>query len=138
MKKFWSEFKAFITKGNVIDLAVGVIIGGAFQAIVASFTGDIVSPLLGLLVNTNFEDLVATVGSVEIRYGAFITAIIIFILMALVIFLFLKAIRTSTEKLKKKEEEKPAEPTTKKCPFCKTEIAIDATRCPHCTSEITE
>ena len=138
MKKFWSEFKAFITKGNVIDLAVGVIIGGAFQAIVASFTGDIVSPLLGLLVNTNFEDLVATVGSVEIRYGAFITAIINFILMALVIFLFLKAIRTSTEKLKKKEEEKPAEPTTKKCPFCKTEIAIDATRCPHCTSEITE
>ena len=136
MKKFWTEFKAFITKGNVIDLAVGVIIGGAFQAIVASFTGDIVSPLLGLLVNTDLTELVATVGDVEIRYGAFITAIINFILMALVIFLFLKAIRSSAEKMKKKEEEKPAEPTTKKCPFCKTEIAIDATRCPHCTSEL--
>ena len=136
MKKFWAEFKAFITKGNVIDLAVGVIIGGAFQAIVASFTGDIVSPLLGLLVNTDLTELVATVGDVEIRYGAFITAIINFILMALVIFLFLKAIRSSAEKMKKKEEEKPAEPTTKKCPFCKSEIAIDATRCPHCTSEL--
>ena len=136
MKKFWTEFKAFITKGNVIDLAVGVIIGGAFQAIVASFTGDIVSPLLGLLVNTDLTELTATVGEVEIRYGAFITAIINFILMALVIFLFLKAIRSSSEKLKKKEEAKPAEPTTKKCPFCKSEIAIDATRCPHCTSEL--
>lgn len=137
MKKFWTEFKAFITKGNVIDLAVGVIIGGAFQAIVSSFTGDIVSPLLGLLVNTDFSELVATVGDVEIRYGAFITAIINFILMALVIFLFLKAIR-SAEKLKKKEEEKPAAPTTKKCPYCKSEISIEATRCPHCTSDLSE
>ena len=137
MKKFFSEFKAFITKGNVMDLAIGVIIGGAFQAIVASLTGDIISPLLGLLVNTNFADLVATVGDVEIRYGAFITAIINFILMALVIFFFLKAIR-GAGKLKKKKEEAPAAPTTKKCPFCKSEIAIEATRCPHCTSELPE
>ena len=135
MKKFFSEFKAFITKGNVIDLAVGVIIGGAFQAIVASFTGDIVSPLLGLLVNSDFSELVATVGDVEIRYGAFITAIINFILMALVIFFFLKAIR-GAEKRAKKKEEAPAAPTTKKCPYCKSEIAIEATRCPHCTSEL--
>ena len=104
MKKFFSEFKAFITKGNVIDLAVGVIIGGAFQAIVSSFTGDIVSPLLGLLVNSDFSELVATVGDVEIRYGAFITAIINFILMALVIFFFLKAIRGAEKRAKKKEE----------------------------------
>ncbi len=136
MKKFFSEFKAFITKGNVMDLAVGVIIGGAFQAIVASLTGDIISPLLGLLVNSDFSALVATVGDVEIRYGAFITAVINFILMALVVFLFLKAIRGAGKLAKKKEEEKPAAPTTKKCPYCKTEIAIDATRCPHCTSQL--
>ena len=105
MKHFVKEFKEFISRGSVMDLAVGVIIGGAFQAIVASFTGDIVSPLLGLLVNTDLTELTATVGEVEIRYGAFITAIINFILMALVIFLFLKAIRSSSEKLKKKEEQ---------------------------------
>ena len=136
MKKFFSDFKAFITKGNVIDLAVGVIIGGAFQAIVSSFTGDIVSPLLGLLVNSDFSELVATVGDVEIRYGAFITAIINFLLMALVIFFFLKLIRGTGKVGKKKKEEEPAAPTTKKCPYCMSEIPIEATRCPHCTSEL--
>ena len=136
MKKFFSDFKAFITKGNVIDLAVGVIIGGAFQAIVSSFTGDIVSPLLGLLVNSDFSELVATVGDVEIRYGAFITAIINFLLMALVIFFFLKLIRGAGKVGKKKKEEEPAAPTTKKCPYCMSEIPIEATRCPHCTSEL--
>jgi large conductance mechanosensitive channel len=137
MKKFFSEFKAFITKGNVIDLAVGVIIGGAFQAIVSSFTGDIISPLLGLLVNNDFSALVATVGDVEIRYGAFITAVINFILMALVIFFFLKAIRGAGKVGKKKKEEVPAAaPTTKVCPYCRSEIALEATRCPHCTSEL--
>ena len=136
MKKFFSDFKAFITKGNVIDLAVGVIIGGAFQAIVSSFTGDIVSPLLGLLVNSDFSELVATVGDVEIRYGAFITAISNFLLMALVIFFFLKLIRGAGKVGKKKKEEEPAAPTTKKCPYCMSEIPIEATRCPHCTSEL--
>lgn len=132
MKKFFSEFKSFISKGNVIDLAVGVIIGGAFQAIVSSFTGDIVSPLLGLFTNVDFSSKVAMIGDVELRYGAFITAVINFLIMALVVFAFLKALR-GAEKMVKKEEAPPA-PTTKKCPYCFSEIDIKATRCPHCTS----
>lgn len=136
MKKFFQDFKAFISKGNVLDLAIGVIIGGAFQAIVSSFTNDIVSPLLGLFTNMDFSAKVATVGDVEIRYGAFITAVINFLIMALVVFCVVKAIRKAEDAMKKKEEEKPAEPTTKKCPYCQSEIDINATRCPHCTSQL--
>ena len=133
MKGFFAEFKKFILRGNVIDLAVGVIIGAAFQAIVTSLVDDIISPLIGLVANTDLSDMVATVGDVEIRWGAFITAIINFIIMAFVIFLIVKAINKAAELGKKKEEEKP---TTKKCPHCKSEIDIEATRCPHCTSEL--
>ena len=137
MKKFFSEFKDFISKGNVIDMAVGVIIGGAFKAIVDSFTGDIVSPLLGAISNVDLSAKVAMIGDVELRYGAFITAIINFIIMALVIFLFIKAINKAKKAFEKKEEEPaPAEPTTKKCPYCFSEIPIEATRCPHCTSQL--
>ena len=139
MKKFFSEFKDFISKGNVIDMAVGVIIGGAFKAIVDSFTGDIVSPLLGAISNVDLSAKVAMIGDVELRYGAFITAIINFIIMALVIFLFIKAINKAKKAFEKKEEEPaPAEPTTKKCPYCFSEIPIEATRCPHCTSQLEE
>ncbi len=133
MKGFFAEFKKFILRGNVIDLAVGVIIGAAFQAIVTSLVDDIISPLIGLIANTDLSDMVAMVGDVEIRWGAFITAIINFIIMAFVIFLIVKAINKAAELGKKKEEEKP---TTKKCPHCKSEIDIEATRCPHCTSEL--
>ena len=133
MKGFFGEFKKFILRGNVIDLAVGVIIGAAFQAIVTSLVDDIISPLIGLIANTDLSDMVAMVGDVEIRWGAFITAIINFIIMAFVIFLIVKAINKAAELGKKKEEEKP---TTKKCPHCKSEIDIVATRCPHCTSEL--
>lgn len=133
MKNFFAEFKKFILRGNVIDLAVGVIIGGAFQAIVSSLVDDIISPLIGLIADTDLSDMVATVGGVDIRWGAFITAIINFIIMAFVIFLIVKAINKVTELGKKKEEEKP---TTKTCPYCKSEISIEATRCPHCTSEL--
>ena len=139
MKKFFSEFKDFISKGHVIDMAVGVIIGGAFKAIVDSFTGDIVSPLLGAISNVDLSAKVAMIGDVELRYGAFITAIINFIIMALVIFLFIKAINKAKKAFEKKEEEPaPAEPTTKKCPYCFSEIPIEATRCPHCTSQLEE
>ena len=139
MKKFFSEFKEFISKGNVIDMAVGVIIGGAFKAIVDSFTGDIVSPLLGAISNVDLSAKVAMIGDVELRYGAFITAIINFIIMALVIFLFIKAINKAKKAFEKKEEDPaPAEPTTKKCPYCFSEIPIGATRCPHCTSQLEE
>ena len=133
MKAFFAEFKKFILRGNVIDLAVGVIIGAAFQAIVTSLVDDIISPLIGLVANTDLSAMVATVGDVEIRWGAFITAIINFIIMAFVIFLIVKAINKAAELGKKKEEETP---TTKKCPYCKSEIPIEATRCPHCTSEL--
>ena len=133
MKSFFGEFKKFILRGNVIDLAVGVIIGAAFQAIVTSLVDDIISPLIGLIANTDLSAMVATVGDVEIRWGAFITAIINFIIMAFVIFLIVKAINKAAELGKKKEEE---EPTTKKCPYCKSEIPVEATRCPHCTSEL--
>ncbi|MBQ9334705.1 MAG: large conductance mechanosensitive channel protein MscL [Lachnospiraceae bacterium] len=133
MKAFFAEFKKFVLRGNVIDLAVGVIIGAAFQAIVTSLVDDIISPLIGLVANTDLSAMVATVGDVEIRWGAFITAIINFIIMAFVIFLIVKAINKAAELGKKKAEETP---TTKKCPYCKSEIPIEATRCPHCTSEL--
>lgn len=139
MKKFFDEFKKFALRGNVMDLAVGVIIGGAFQAIVNSLTKDIISPLIGLVANTDFSYLVWMVGDVEIRYGAFITAIINFVIMAFVIFLFLKGInKLMSIGAKKEEPAAPAAPTTKKCPHCCSEIPIAATRCPHCTSELTE
>ena len=134
MKKLMGEFKEFIMRGNVMDLAVGVIIGGAFSAIVTSLTDDIISPVLGLFGGMDFSDLVAKIGDVEIRYGAFITAIINFLIMALIIFLMVKGINKLMSIGKKKEEE-PA-PTTKKCPHCCEEVNIEATKCPHCTGDI--
>jgi len=133
MKKFFSDFKAFLSRGNVMDLAVAVIIGGAFQAIVKSLNEDIITPFIGTFAKTDFTAMVATVRGVEIRYGAFITALINFLLMSFIIFLMIKAL-TALQNLKKKEEVAEEAPTTKKCPFCCSEIAIEATRCPHCTS----
>lgn len=136
MKKFFLEFKAFLSRGNVMDLAVAVIVGGAFQAIIKSLTGDIISPLLGLFANVDFSEMVALIGDVEIRYGAFITAVINFLLMSFVIFLLIKAL-SALQNLRKKEEA-AVEPTTKACPFCCSEIPLAATRCPHCTSVLEE
>lgn len=151
-KGFISEFKAFITRGNVIDLAVGVIIGGAFQAIVKSLVDDIVMPVISLLTKgvdfaskfvaldggayATLEEAQAA-GAAVLTYGNFISAILNFLIMAFVIFLFIKAINRLNG-LKKEEEaaEEAAEPTTKECPYCKSEIAIAATKCPHCTSEL--
>ena len=135
MKKLFGEFKEFIMRGNVMDLAVGVIIGGAFGAIVTSLTEDIISPILGLFGNLDFSQLVAKVGNVEIRYGAFLTAVINFLIMALIIFLMVKGInKVMTIGKKKKEEEEEA--TTKLCPHCCEEVNINATKCPHCTGDI--
>lgn len=139
MKKLFSEFKAFIAKGSVIDLAVGVIIGAAFKGIVDSLVNDVISPVIGLVADTNFTDLVWQIGGVSIKYGSFLTAIINFLLMAIVLFLIVKAIGATRDlggKLKRGAPETPAAPTEKICPFCKMTIAIDATRCPHCTSEV--
>ena len=135
MKKFMSEFKEFIMRGNVMDLAVGVIIGGAFGAIVTSLTEDIISPILGLFGNLDFSQLVAKVGNVEIRYGAFLTAVINFLIMALIIFLMVKGINKLMT-IGKKKEEAEEEATTKICPHCCEEVNINATKCPHCTGDI--
>ncbi len=160
MGGFLEEFKKFAMRGNVIDLAVGVIIGGAFQKIVTSVVNDLVMPFVGLLTGgLNFvdqfvilklpegvtADMVTSaakateLGVTTWNYGAFITAVIDFIIMAFVIFLLVKGINSLGELGKKKKEEEPAPaPTTKVCPFCKSEIALDASRCPHCTSKLAE
>lgn len=137
MKKFVEEFKKFIMKGNALDLAIGVIIGGAFTSIVTSLNEDIITPILGIFGGVDFSNLTVTLGKGELApvltYGNFITAVLNFLITALVIFCLIKIINGVGDKFKKKKEE---EPTTKKCPYCKSEIAIDATRCPHCTSEV--
>lgn len=143
MKGFIGEFKKFISRGNVMDLAVGVIIGGAFQAIVSSLVNDIVMPVISLItggLDFSAWKIMLSEGenAASINYGNFITAVINFLIMAFVIFCFVKFMNSLNEKLVKKPEEAPAVPTTKVCPFCKSEVNIDATRCPHCTSELTE
>lgn len=136
MKKFIEEFKAFIARGNVMDMAVGIIIGGAFTSIVTSLVEDIINPLLGLFGGMNFDRLhVNLLGEVTLNYGKFVTAVVNFLIMAFIVFLLMKVVNGMGDKLTKKEAEEAA-PTTKKCPFCKSEIAIDATRCPNCTSEL--
>lgn len=139
MKKFTGEFKEFISKGNVIDMAVGMIIGAAFTAIVKSLVDDIFNPLLGLVLGkVNLTSLSVQLGNTEayLTYGNFLNAIITFLLTAFALFFVVKFINGMRNIGKKKKEEAPAAPTTKTCPFCKSEIAIDATRCPHCTSEV--
>lgn len=139
MKKFASEFKEFISRGNVIDMAVGMIIGAAFTAIIKSLVDDIFNPLLGLVLGkVNLTELKVQLGNTEayLTYGNFLNAIITFLLTAFALFFVIKLINGIRNIGKKKKEEAPAAPTTKTCPFCKSEIAIDATRCPHCTSEV--
>ena len=148
------EFKKFIMRANMIDLAVGMIIGAAFNAIVTSLVNDIFMPLLAaILGKPDFSDLFIVLsgegtantlaeaqelGLTTLNYGSFITAIINFLLMAIVVFFIVKGMNKLAEGGKKlsKKEEKKAEPTTKTCPFCQSEISIKATRCPHCTSEL--
>ncbi|MBQ6353933.1 MAG: large conductance mechanosensitive channel protein MscL [Lachnospiraceae bacterium] len=137
MKSFISEFKEFALRGNVMDMAVGIIIGAAFTAIVTSLVDDLISPIIGMFVKVDFNNLVATVNGVDLKYGAFIMAVVNFVIVALVLFSIIKAMNKATS-LTKKEEEAEEEPTTKECPFCLQEIPIKATRCPHCTSELSE
>jgi large conductance mechanosensitive channel len=141
------EFKEFITRGNVIDLAVGVIIGGAFGKIISSLVTDIIMPPIGMLLNgVNFASLylpldgkayttlaeAQAAGAPTLNYGLFINNVIDFIIIALVIFLMIRAIN----KIKRQPVPVAAEPTSKDCPFCFTSIPIKATRCPHCTSQL--
>lgn len=139
MKKFFGEFKEFIMRGNVMDLAVAVIIGAAFGAIVTALCDKIITPLIQLIIGSIFgksiDEMTKVLNVGPIEFGAFISAVINFIIMAFIIFLIIKAVNKAMAIGKKKEEEEE-EATTKECPFCKSEIAIDATRCPHCTSQL--
>ena len=153
------EFKEFALKGNIMDMAVGVVIGGAFQKIVNSLVNDIIMPAISILTgNVDFTDMVWTVGDASIKYGSFITTIVDFLIIAFSIFLVVKYINKlnklkelgdlAASKLdkngkfiKRKEEEveeELKEPETKVCPYCLTEVKYHATRCPHCTSELIE
>lgn len=137
LKKFLNEFKEFIMRGNVLDLAIAVLVGAAFQSIVTSLTDNIISPVIGLFTRMNFDQLSVQIPytDVIIKYGAFITSVINFLIMALIIFLIVKVINKIMTFGRKKEEQTQEE-TTKECPYCKSEISIDATRCPHCTSKL--
>lgn len=141
MKGFFGEFKKFISRGNVMDMAVGVIIGGAFTAIVTSLVNDVLMPVLSLITGgMDFSSMCIVLGSgpepATLNYGSFIAAVINFLLVAFAVFCMVKAINTAKDKVVKKPEEAPKAPITKKCPYCMSEIAIEATRCPHCTSEL--
>lgn len=149
----WKEFKEFALKGNIMDMAIGVIIGGAFQKIVTSLVNDIIMPAISIFTGkVDFSDLVITVGNSSIKYGAFITTIVDFLIIAFSIFIAIRTINKLNDrakqdldkmskkskflKNKKKKEEPIPEPTTKVCPYCLSEINVKATRCPHCTSEL--
>ncbi len=143
--KMMEEFKKFALKGNMIDLAVGVIIGGAFNGIVNSLVNDVIMPVLSLftgkldfanwfiaLDGNTYQTLADAqeAGAATLNYGNFISGVINFLIMAFVVFMLVKGIN------KLKKEPAPAAPTTKKCPFCKTDIPLEASRCPHCTSAL--
>ncbi len=148
IKSFFQEFRKFIEKGNVIGLAVGVIIGGAFQTIVKSLIDDVIMPIVSLVTGgvdysnwfialngehyATLEEAKAA-GAATLSFGSFLTSVINFLFMALVIFILVKIINSIMDKTRTKNEEAP---TTKDCPYCKTEIALEAVRCPHCTSTL--
>ena len=137
MKKILDEFKEFISRGNVLDMAVGIIIGGAFTNVVSSLVKDIINPFLGLFGGMNFDRLSWNiVRDVTLNYGSFLTTILNFLIMAFVVFLIVKVMNTVSDRFTRKKEEEDVAPTTKICPFCKSEIDMDASRCPHCTSEL--
>ena len=136
MKNFMTEFKEFISRGNVMDMAVGIIIGGAFTAIVSSLVEDIINPLLGCFVSMDFSAWkIPLVGDAALGIGNFINAVISFLIMAFILFCIIKALNKAASFAKKDEPVEEA-PTTTMCPYCKSEIAIEATRCPHCTSQL--
>lgn len=145
-RSFIKEFKEFAMKGNVVDLAIGMIVGSAFTSIINSLVKDIISPLIGILTGgldfsqlyipldgNTYESLTVAqeAGAAVLTYGNFVTAVVNFLIVALVIFIVFKKILAPRKKV-----EVPVAPTTKECPFCKSTIHIDATRCPHCTSEL--
>jgi large conductance mechanosensitive channel len=138
MKKFINEFKEFISRGNVMDMAVGIIIGGAFTSIVSSLVEDIINPVLGLFGGMNLDKMhVNLFGEATLNYGKFITSIINFLLMSLVLFLLIRTVNKAASKFAAKQETEK-EINTKTCPYCKSEIDSEASRCPKCTSMLNE
>jgi len=145
MKKFLDEFLEFSLKGNVLNLAVGVIIGAAFQGIVKSLTDNILSPALGVFTRQNFDSLQVEFFGAELKYGAFITSVINFLILAFVVFLIVKFINkvlrfgkggTEAEAAAAEKEPEAAAPETRECPYCMTQVNAKATKCPACTSDI--
>lgn len=155
--KFFQEFKEFALKGSVLDMAIGIVIGGAFQSIITSLVEDIIMPFTALFTGSvDYSDWVIQISTAEIKIGSFITALISFLILALSVFLALKAVmrlNNRLEKLNKEMAEKigdklhkkngeefveEVEPETKVCPYCLTEVKYKAKRCPHCTSELEE
>ena len=137
MKKFLEDFKKFALRGNVLDMAVGVIIGGAFTGIVTALTNNFIKPLLNVILTGTPGELSEGVAwTFAGASSAFLTTIVNFIITAFVLFVLIRMMNKLMTLGKKKEEPKPAAPTTKKCPFCLSEIPLAATRCAHCTSEL--
>lgn len=139
-KNFFNEFKTFAMRGNVMDMAVGIIIGAAFGKIVNSLVEDVIMPPIGwALGKVDFSNLVLKLNDdVAIKYGAFLNTVISFIIVAFAVFILIKAVNTLQAKMLKAEADAAANaaPTTKKCPYCCSEIAIEAKKCPHCTSDL--
>ena len=134
MKRFLQEFREFALRGNVMSLAVGLIIGAAFQEIVTSLTENILSPIIGLVIGQNFDALEWNVLGVTLRYGAFLTSVLNFIILALVVFFLVR----SMNRLLTKTEREETEELRNICPFCMTILPLDATRCSACTSFLNE
>ena len=147
----FKEFREFAMRGNVVDMAVGIIIGGAFGTIVMSLVTDILMPPIGLILGgVDFTDLFLTLkegvspgpyatlasaqeaGAVTVAYGLFLNSVVSFLIIALSVFFVIKGVNA----MKRREEEPPQEPTTKDCPYCFSSVSIKATRCPFCTSEL--
>jgi large conductance mechanosensitive channel len=138
MKKstFFSDFKDFIMRGNVMDMAVGVIIGAAFKDIVTSLTDSFITPLIQAITGGDSVEIGGqfVINGAAFTYGAFLSSVVNFLIMALILFTMIRAVNKVMSLGKKPEE--PAAPTEKECPYCMTKISIKATRCPHCTSEL--
>ncbi len=133
--KLAREFKQFLLRGNVVDLAVALIIALAFFAVVSAFIADLITPLIAAIFGQpDFADLTFTVNNSVFRYGHFINVVIAFILIAAVLFFFV--VKPVNALISRSRKEAPADPTTRKCPECLSEIPIDARRCAHCTSEV--
>lgn len=139
MKKILHEFKTFISRGNVIDLAVGMIIGSAFTGVVNALTDDIIKPILNCIGGAEIQGKLHLLGDNYIDYGTFISAVINFFIMAVIIFVIVRLFNRLSEAIRHvKEDDEDKNPTVKICPYCKSEIPFDATRCAHCTSKLDE